>query len=141
MSDDSDATGLAREETGLSCATEKKVQKTSSDGRALLQVHYLPCSIKYDGPTEVGSFFRVAKDPNSETLTSHIRGRELKGSVMSLPSNVSGLCVTPGVDDPRRWEVTGQFDSMTVWQHDVTPDVAQMQEYINYFDLAKAVHE
>jgi hypothetical protein len=141
MSDDGVAAMRESDGTSLSSANVKPEQKTSSDGRGLLQVHYLPCSIKYDGPTDVGSFFRVAKDPNTGTLTSHMRGRELKGSVVDLPSKVSGLCVTPGVDDPRRWEVTGQFDSMTVWQHDVTPDVAQMQEYLHYFELSKAVHE
>lgn len=104
-------------------------------------VHYLPCGIKYDGPTDVNSFFRISTDVSTGVLTSHLRGRELKGSHVVLPNNISGLCVTPGKDDPRQWEVTAEFDDMTLWEHDLTPDVAQMQEYLNYFAVAQAVHE
>jgi len=105
-------------------------------------VHYLPFGIKFDGPTDVNSFFRVsaAEKDRPEVLVSHFRGRELKGSVVELPANVSGLCVTPGEDDPRRWEVTGEFNSLTLWQHDLTPDVTVMEDLLNMFQISEALN-
>ena len=102
-------------------------------------VHYLPCGIKYDGPTEVNSYFLIKKEKNGE-LVSHLRGRELKGKTVPLPKDVQGLCITPGDDNPLRWEVTGEFDAMTLWQHDLPPDVAQMDEYLNLFEVLSSIH-
>jgi ribonuclease H2 subunit C len=121
--------------------TSNTAGKAREGSKSSTTVHYLPCGIKYDGPTDVNSFFRISKsDKDSEVLVSHFRGRELKGQVVHLPENVSGLCITPGKDDPRRWEVTGEFKDLTLWQHDLTPDVAQMEDLLNYFEISSAVH-
>jgi len=106
-------------------------------------IHYLPCSMTYDGPSEVNSYFLVQQKADG-LLSSSIRGRQLTGEKMQLNSNgvnVHGLCVTKsgnGLD--ARLEITGRFDSMTVWQHDANPDCNQVREYTDFFEINNAVH-
>ncbi len=106
-------------------------------------IHYLPCGMSYDGPTEVKSFFQVKKGKDG-TMTSAIRGRELMGEQMMLSVggvNVHGLCVTKsGNGSEARLEVTDRFDSMNIWQHDAKPDNNQIREYIDWFEINNSVH-
>jgi len=118
-----------------------QVLDEGSSVRSKSSVHYLPCGIKYDGPTEVSSYFHAEPSEKEGVLVSHFRGRELKGQVFKLPETVSGLCITRGEDDPLRWEATGGFRELTLWQHDITPDVQQFEDLISgWAEISAAVH-
>ena len=108
-------------------------------------VHYLPCESSYDGPAEVKSYFKVTTSTSSDssTLKSALRGHELFGEVLPVSCKlpVRGLCVNKCEDgDDVKLRVVGEFSQMTVWQHDAKPDIAHMQDCINWFDVASAVH-
>lgn len=111
-----------------------------SQKQNLSSIHYLPCSIKFDGPTDVNSYFRIKEEAQGGELVSHLRGRELKGKTVALPKDVRGLVITPGDDNPLHWEVTGEFDAMTLWQHDLPPEEAHLEDYLDFLEVASAVH-
>lgn len=103
-------------------------------------IHYLPCSIEHDGPLPVSSFFQVQTAKTG--LVSSLRGRELVGKVMPLPDGVVGLNIVQGSATSKTelsWDCSGHFDEITVWQHDVAPDLGQVQECMNWFDIAEKV--
>ena len=128
-------------EASSSAASAPNLTPPVSTTQNLSSIHYLPCSIKFDGPTEVNSYFRVKEETQGGgELVSHLRGRELKGKVVTLPKEVRGLVISPGDDNPLRWEVTGEFDAMTLWQHDVPPEEAHLKDYLDFLEVASAVH-
>lgn len=48
-------------------------------------IHYLPCSIDFDGSSEISSYFMVSENANKPgALQSHFRGRELHGVKFDL---------------------------------------------------------
>jgi len=117
----------------------------NTSSRALSDVQYLPCDIDYVGSTEINAYFKVSTSGDG-VLHSQIRGHELIGEKMpictpALP--VTGFLVTKGSQvggEGTRLEVTGVFDSITLWQHDAKPDVCQVRDYIDWFEIANAVH-
>jgi len=115
----------------------------SSQGKS--DVQYLPCDIDYVGSTEINAYFKVTTSADG-VLHSQIRGHELIGEKMPISTPelpVTGLLVTRGTQvggEGTRLEVTGAFDSITVWQHDAKPDVPQVRDYIDWFEIASAVH-
>jgi hypothetical protein len=53
-------------------------------------VHFLPCSILYDGPTLITPFFKVKDDEERPKLKrAHFRGRKLLGTEVSPPKGAS----------------------------------------------------
>ena len=51
-------------------------------------VHFLPCSIDYDGTAPVRSFFHIKSEDDGH-LISHLRGRKLKGTISQLETSTS----------------------------------------------------
>ena len=47
------------------------------------------CSIEYDGPAPVSTYFAVRREDGAERAT--LRGRELHGRPFRLPDGVTGL--------------------------------------------------
>jgi len=113
--------------------------------KSLSDVQYLPCDIDYVGSTEINAYFKVFTSSDG-MLHSQIRGHELIGEKMPISTPelpVTGLLVTKGTQvggEGTRLEVTGVFNSITVWQHDAKPDISQVRDYIDWFDVANAVH-
>jgi hypothetical protein len=106
----------------------------------LSTVHLLPCTIDFDGPVPVNSFFQIKKAKND--LRSAFRGRELVGSVLTLPDGVQGVNAVqmkPSEKTETAWDCVGRFKEITVWQHDVAPDLGQLQDCIDWFEIADEV--
>jgi len=130
-------------------SSSSSASSSSSDGGGGKQqsvVNYLPCAVKFDGPTEVNSYFQV-KSEKDGTFTSHFRGRELKGAQLELPASVNGLNIVMGGGggggtsaSANTWEVSGSFKSFTVWQHDVAPDCAVINDYLDFMEVSRAIH-
>lgn len=118
-------------------------------------IHFLPCSIDYDGTAPINSFFQTRSDADGN-LTSHLRGRKLRGKLVklntsllkdcpdvpnSLPtaddSTVTGLCV--GDSGNQNWIVEGHFTSINIWEHDSSPDPSSINEYLSWFMIADQV--
>jgi len=126
-------------------------QKTSSS--SMTTVHYLPCKINYNGPTDVNNYFQITKtndkylqhgsnNHQNYELKSTFRGRELIGKEVILPANIIGI---HAIQHPPRekyemtWEVVGSYDKITMWQHDIAPDLSTLNHAIEWFDIANEV--
>ena len=115
-------------------------------------VHFLPCSIDYDGTAPVRSFFNIIQE-DGEHLTSHLRGRKLKGVVSQLETSASktaassetsnesrseesliGLHLTDNGD--RKWVVDGHFSKINVWEHDNLSDTSRLDDCLSWITIA-----
>ena len=125
---------------------------TTISGKSSSTVHYMPYKIEYDGQTEVNSYFRVKEDEDrSGGKTAFFRGRELKGQTLDLAresgaenageNKMKGLVVIRDTNNPTKLEITSQFDSLTVWQHDRNPDTHEVGAYLDHLEVARAIHE
>ena len=104
-------------------------------------VHYLPCTIDYNGPVPVNSFLQIKKLKNNE-LKSAFRGRELVGKEIELHKGVIGVNAVQNshIDKTESsWECVGQFEKIIVWQHDIAPDLSVIQDCVDWFDIANNV--
>lgn len=121
------------------------------------ELHYLPCSINFDGAAGVKSFFHIegVKGEADLYLTSHLRGRKLSGREIKLPSSVTeeesydengnfqscpavvGLCVRDCGD--MKWVVEGKFTSISEWMHDGPFNSSQIDHHLAWFLVADQV--
>jgi hypothetical protein len=112
-------------------------------------IQVMPFSIDYNGTAPVNSYMRVCEQKGE--LRTHFRGRELVGNEVKLPAQVKGVHAIPatrklGTASPTRsddvgdsLEVTGEFSSFILWQHDVSPNVGQVEEALDWFEVADSV--
>ncbi len=125
----------------LSEPAAKNEADLESVKKDLSVVHLLPCNIEFDGTAPVNSYFQISEGKRDQMLT-HFRGRELVGKKLKLPDGVIGL---NAVQDTRKqsdnihWEITGNFHEINVWQHDVAMDLTQINECLEWFELAESV--
>ena len=120
------------------------------------KLHYLPCSIDYDGTAAIKSFFHVehTKRGGDLCLKSHLRGHKLSGREIQLSSSVTeksssekkgdsqnaslvGLCVRDGGN--MDWVVEGKFNSISEWTHGETFDSSQIEHHLSWFLIADQV--
>ena len=94
----------------------------------------------------MNNFFKVnasEKTKNQELLSSHFRGRELKGKEYKLKDGVLGFNMIQGEvvegSSETVWEAAGVFDNMKVWDHDVEPNLSFMDECMDWLDVASCV--
>ena len=105
-------------------------------------IHLLPCTIDFNGPAPVSSYFRIKSEQG--VLTSHFRGRKLRGIKVPLPEATTGVCVTKVFNSETQkpeWEITEKFNAITDWQHDTTPSTNHLEEYFDWFELAESVRD
>jgi hypothetical protein len=121
-----------------SSVSSMSVETSSRGAKSVL--NYLPCDIKFEGPTEVNSYFQITRDAKDDSMRSHFRGRELRGKVITIPSTVEGLCITCSSISSKQWEVSGHFDRLNLWQHDVLPETAVLEDYMDWFEVSNSVH-
>jgi hypothetical protein len=121
-------------------SAEQTCAAAASSEENLSTVHLLPCTIDFDGPVPVNSFFQIKKSKND--LRSAFRGRELVGNILALPHGVQGVNAVqmkPSEKTETSWDCVGRFKEITVWQHDVAPDVGQLQDCLDWFEIADEV--
>lgn len=119
-------------------------------------VHFLPCSIDYNGSAPVKSFFQIQPEDDG-SLTSHLRGRKLKGIISQLETSASktaatsetsnesrceetfiGLHLTDNGD--RKWVVDGHFSTINVWEHDNLSDTSRLDDCLSWITIANHVN-
>ena len=108
----------------------------------LSSVHLLPCTVHYNGTAPIAQYFlpTVTKERNgvdSEHIAA-FRGRELKGVRVPIPEGGVGAVVAESQDN--LVQVGGTFNSMIMWEHDVTPNVNAVTKPLSWFKIAKQVH-
>ena len=121
------------------------------------KLHYLPCSIDYDGTAAIKSFFHLenAKRGGDLCLKSHLRGHKLSGREIQLSSSVTeksssdknsdsqncpsvfGFCVRDGGN--MDWVVEGKFNSISEWTHGEIFESSQIEHHLSWFLIADQV--
>jgi hypothetical protein len=135
-------------------------------------VHQLQgCSISYDGPAQVSTYFHPTKDSQNDeslpqqespsavknnpgaTYTGYFRGRCLRGIDASIPEGYRGYIVESGpFEEPNddgeqpvseQHRITSQFDSYTSWKHHVIPDARRdpLHRCLQWCQTASSLHE
>ncbi|XP_050105733.1 uncharacterized protein LOC126585371 isoform X1 [Malus sylvestris] len=123
---------LRRNGNGESQGEEERVVDLSG------QVHLLPCSIKFNGPSSVSQYFKpksTAEGIESEglrTQEAYFRGRKLQGASIPIPDGYSGFVLGKKSLGKRKasdnsdgssncWEMNAKYKSITYWNHDSLP--------------------
>jgi hypothetical protein len=113
-------------------------------------VHWLPCSVAYNGPAQVSKFFDshvTESEAGTSTETPPregcFRGRGLKGAYLDLSKGSRGY-VLENVGDrqagPLRWEAKASFGGFTYWNHEGRPlDTDAQQRVFTWLPLAQKV--
>ncbi len=123
-----------------SSSEKKNACENERDCKCMSTIHFLPCSIEFDGPVAVNSFFQIKQSKNE--LRSAFRGRELVGKELKLPATVLGINAVQNrqtESTESSWDCVGQFEKINVWQHDIAPDLGQLQDCIDWFEIAEQV--
>lgn len=103
-----------------------------------LDVNFMPFSITYNGPAPISKYIQVTD--NGGKLSSHFRGREIKGESIALPNGLSGVLVSkPGLADTTL-HVLGTFNEVKLWEHDVAPNPALVKDLFDWSDIAQSVY-
>lgn len=112
---------------------------SSGDETKRNHIHLLPCSIEFDGPAPVSSYF-LTGDENGRA--AHFRGRRLLKKDIHLPDGVVGMhMVIPDGRDgsERKAELQSAFKDFTVWQHDMLPSGQEVDQCLDWFEISEAV--
>jgi len=107
-----------------------------------LALHHLPCKIAHDGPARVSTFFMVSESAPGH-LEAGFRGRRLLGTRTPLPAGTQGVRLVPAWtdDDAAMLQVTGHFDHVVQWQHDVHPNAdSTVSRWLDYVPISRALH-
>ncbi|KAH0985142.1 hypothetical protein GBA52_012319 [Prunus armeniaca] len=120
------------------------------------QVHLLPCSIKYSGPSSVSHYFKTKptgiESEGLKTQEANFRGRKLQGASIPIPNGYSGFVLGKKSLGKRKantsegnsncWEMNAKYKSITYWNHDSLP--SQDDAFLRCFhwlSVAKSMHE
>jgi hypothetical protein len=102
-----------------------------------VDINIMPFQLTYDGPAPIQQYMKYEKQSNG-TIKSHFRGREIIGKTITLPDHLNGLVVSKSkVTGPV--ETTAAFQNITIWEHDLEPDISTVKNLLDWFDVAKSV--
>lgn len=105
-------------------------------------IQLLPFEINYNGPAKINSYFLVDHKVSTNQKISHFRGRRLIGKDVLFPEKIIGLhglvkkdiISGKGTIDPIE-----TFPQITVWQHDIAPEIGNLEECFNWLELTSEV--
>ncbi|KAJ1519842.1 hypothetical protein ONE63_004088 [Megalurothrips usitatus] len=127
----------------LNCS--KKVVESLADGQP--EIHFMPCSIKCDGPANVSKFFKpTANDKDPNYMKASFRGRPLNGEELTLPSGYKGVIVQetkrPLVENVERTlHASSMFDKIVYWNWDKLPSANDsFISALSWIDISEALH-
>ena len=118
------------------------------------ELHLLPCNIEYDGPAPVKSYF-IQKNAKNGDKIAYLRGHELVGEVVDVSKDWVGTVAVKASNKSNldsehdhtkgrnevNFMVEGKFDSFTIWQHDAAPNMAQVEELLEWKEVANSLHD
>jgi hypothetical protein len=113
------------------------INNNNNNNNGAVEINIMPFKLAYDGPAPIQQYMKYEKQPNG-TIRSHFRGREIIGKTMALPDHLNGLVVSkPKSTGPV--ETTSAFQNITLWEHDLEPDMSTVQNLLDWFDVANSV--
>jgi hypothetical protein len=124
----------------------------ADDRQPAVEVHHLPCKIKYTGAARVSTFFLVSQSADAgvgapEQALSTFRGRRLVGARVPVPDGSRGY-VLRRCNDPEepeagvehRWQ--GEpFEALTWWGADFPSAPTAMHTASAWLELSAAVQD
>lgn len=99
-------------------------------------LNLFPFSIEFSGYAPVNKYMRFTEE--EKVITSHFRGRCIKGTVVELPSSIAGVTLTKA-GKSEGTHVSSSFGAITLWEHDVEPNTAILTEIFDWVDISKSV--
>ncbi len=123
---------MSTETTGIS---ESKISQSES-----AKINFLPCSIDYDGPAAVSTFFIVKEKEN--LLESHFRGRLLVGKEYEVPQHLFAVHAVVSKSDDQKTtnlSVVSEVKKLNMWQHNRPPAINELDECMDWIDIADEV--
>ena len=99
-------------------------------------LNLFPFSLEFNGYVPVNKYMRFVED--ERVITSHFRGRCIKGTVVDLPPSVTGVVLTKA-GKSEGTHVSSAFSTITLWEHDVDPNTAVLTELFDWIDVSKTV--
>lgn len=66
-------------------------------------------------------------------------GRSLLGKEVPLQGKLRGLILSGGLGNGQM-NVDGNFSKVHMWEHDVPPETAVLEDCLHWFEVAAAVH-
>ncbi|KAJ7969286.1 Ribonuclease H2 subunit C like [Quillaja saponaria] len=143
-------------ETGIQGIIDLREGAKSDVADLTGQVHQLPSSIKFDGPSSVSQYFKP-KPAGIETEglmveEAYFRGRKLQGTTVSLPEGYCGFVLGKKSNGKRIssdmseensncWKVNATFENIMYWNHDSLPSQNDaFLRSLHWLTVAKALH-
>jgi hypothetical protein len=108
-------------------------------------INLLPFQLQYDGPAPVKSYFLVDEKNKSEKekeYTAHFRGRRLVGKDVLLPNNLVALHAVVGPKSSNsegKLEIVNHQTNIRLWNHDFIPETHNMDECLDWMEIANVV--
>ncbi|GAQ87367.1 ribonuclease H2 subunit C [Klebsormidium nitens] len=117
-------------------------------------LHHLPCSIGYNGPANVHSFFQPKSTGSTfdgvTIVEAAFRGRKLLGATVDIPAGYQGLVLAKRPLDAshekegeaiQEWTAEATFSALSYWKHDTTPSSADgVRRCFGWLQLADLIH-
>ncbi|KAJ2894218.1 hypothetical protein GGI21_001342 [Coemansia aciculifera] len=143
-------------------STRDQIDLTITDDAQVVDcLHLLPCAVKYSGKASTDTYFLPLEQQPNKTYEATFRGRQLYGRKIRLPDTYTGhividsvaksevddsafeseACSAP-VADQRVVLSAGQFNSLTVWEHDRVPaeDDDEFITSLEWISVAASIH-
>jgi hypothetical protein len=110
---------------------------SNPDDQKELDINFMPFSINYNGPAPISKYVKVSE--SNGKLTSHFRGREIKGQAIALPDTLSGVLVSKPQPADTSVHILGSFREVKLWEHDLEPNTALVTDLFDWVEIAQAV--
>uniref|UniRef100_A0A8D8CZ33 Ribonuclease H2 subunit C n=1 Tax=Culex pipiens TaxID=7175 RepID=A0A8D8CZ33_CULPI len=112
------------------------------------KVHYIPATIRGDGPANVEQFFESYTDESEgKTLTNALRGFPLRGKEFNLPVGYTAVMFQEtkkplSADEDRNFSFAGAFKQFTYWNYDKIPTKNDpLEKALDWMELSRALHD
>lgn len=103
--------------------------------------HFLPVSIKHDGPAKVSSYFTPIILEKDNKLTASFRGKPLVGKKIKIPDNYSGVILEKSEGGDQNLTVSSTFEELTYWKWDQVPtEDDNIPQAIKSLRIAATIH-
>uniref|UniRef100_A0A1Q3F0L3 Putative ribonucle n=1 Tax=Culex tarsalis TaxID=7177 RepID=A0A1Q3F0L3_CULTA len=112
------------------------------------KIHYIPATIRGDGPANVEQYFDSYTDESEDkTLTNALRGFPLRGKQFNLPAGHTTVMFQEAkkplsAEEDRNFSFAGAFKQFTYWNYDKIPTKNDpLEKALDWAELSRALHD
>lgn len=112
------------------------------------KAHYIPATIRGDGPANVAQFFESYTDESEgKILTNALRGFPLRGKEFNLPTGYTAVMFQEtkkplSAEEDRNFSFAGAFKQFTYWNYDKIPTKNDpLEKALDWMELSRALHD